>query len=43
MRVLFVGDVVGRPGREAVSQVLPGLRSELGIDLAIVNGENAAG
>ena len=43
MRILFVGDVVGRPGRNAVAALLPQLRSELGIDLAIVNGENAAG
>ena len=42
-RVLFVGDVVGRPGREAVQAILPKLREELRIDLAIVNGENAAG
>ena len=43
MRVLFVGDVVGRPGRSAVKALLPGLRSELRVDLAVVNGENAAG
>ena len=43
MRILFVGDVVGRPGRDAVAALLPVLRSELAIDLAIVNGENAAG
>ena len=43
MRVLFVGDVVGKPGRRAVSQLLPKLREELGVDLAVVNGENAAG
>ena len=43
MRILFVGDVVGRPGRDAVSALLPKLRDELKIDLAIVNGENAAG
>ena len=43
MRVLFVGDVVGRPGRDAVAALLPGLRKELGVDLAVVNGENAAG
>ncbi|MGH2377156.1 MAG: TIGR00282 family metallophosphoesterase [Candidatus Limnocylindria bacterium] len=43
MRVLFVGDVVGRPGRETVIRLLPGLRSELRVDLAVVNGENAAG
>ncbi len=43
MRILFVGDVVGRPGREAVQAILPKLRAELRVDLAIVNGENAAG
>ena len=42
-RVLFVGDVVGRPGREAVQAILPKLREELRVDLAVVNGENAAG
>jgi len=43
VRILFVGDVVGRPGREAVRALLPVLRAELAVDLAIVNGENAAG
>ena len=43
MRVLFVGDVVGRPGRRAVQELLPRVRSEHRIDLCIVNGENAAG
>ena len=43
MKILFVGDVVGRPGRDAVRALLPPLRTELGLDLAIVNGENAAG
>jgi hypothetical protein len=43
VRILFVGDVVGRPGRDAVRAILPGLREERGIALAIVNGENAAG
>jgi 2',3'-cyclic-nucleotide 2'-phosphodiesterase len=43
MRILFVGDVVGRPGRDAVAALLPKLRGELRVDLAIVNGENAAG
>jgi metallophosphoesterase (TIGR00282 family) len=43
MRILFVGDVVGRPGRDAVAVLLPRLRDELRVDLAIVNGENAAG
>lgn len=43
MKALFVGDVVGRPGREALTALLPGLRAELATDLVIVNGENAAG
>ena len=42
MRVLMVGDVVGRPGRQAVAGLLPGLRKELGIDLTVVQGENIA-
>jgi 2',3'-cyclic-nucleotide 2'-phosphodiesterase len=42
-RILFVADVVGQPGREAVKALLPGLRQELNVDLAIVNGENSAG
>jgi metallophosphoesterase (TIGR00282 family) len=43
LRILFVGDVVGRPGRNAVVALLPVLREEHKVDLAIVNGENAAG
>ncbi len=39
----MVGDVVGRPGRQAVKRVLPELRRELGLDFVVVNGENAAG
>ena len=42
MRILFVGDVVGRPGREAVTGLLPRLRAEHEIDVCVVNGENAA-
>ncbi len=42
-RILFVADVVGHPGREAVKAILPGLKKELHPDLTIVNGENAAG
>jgi metallophosphoesterase (TIGR00282 family) len=42
MRLLMVGDVVGRPGRAALAQLLPGLRTELQLDCVIVNGENAA-
>ncbi|KPK66475.1 metallophosphoesterase [candidate division TA06 bacterium SM1_40] len=43
MRVLFVGDIVGKPGRKAVARLLPDLISEQGVDLVIANGENAAG
>ncbi len=42
MRILFVGDVVGRTGREAVATSLPKLREALRIDLAVVNAENAS-
>ncbi|MFN0154713.1 MAG: TIGR00282 family metallophosphoesterase [Gaiella sp.] len=42
MRILFVGDVVGRPGLEIVERRLRGLREELGADLCVTNGENAA-
>jgi len=42
VRILFVADVFGAPGRRAVETRLPGLRSELGADFCIVNGENAA-
>src|SRR5258707_15422672 len=42
-RILFVADVVGQPGREAVKAVLPGLKRELEPDVTILNGENAAG
>jgi 2',3'-cyclic-nucleotide 2'-phosphodiesterase len=43
MRILFVGDIIGRPGREVVGRELPALRVRLAIDFAIGNGENAAG
>lgn len=43
MKLLYLGDVVGRAGREAVVQCLPGLRRDLSLDFVIVNGENAAG
>ncbi len=42
MKILFCGDLVGRAGREVVLQNLPGLREELGLDLVVVNAENAA-
>jgi len=43
MRVLFVGDVVGRPGRTAVRTLVPQLRREYRVDVVIANGENSAG
>jgi metallophosphoesterase (TIGR00282 family) len=43
LKILFVADVVGHPGRDAVKALLPGLRKELRPDLVILNGENAAG
>jgi len=43
MRVLFLGDVVGRSGRTAVIEALPGLRERYGAHFVVVNGENAAG
>lgn len=41
MRILVIGDVFAKPGREAVKQVLPALRKELKIDLVIANAENS--
>ncbi|MEJ2182230.1 MAG: TIGR00282 family metallophosphoesterase [Nitrospirota bacterium] len=43
MRVLFVGDVVGKPGRVAMKALLPRLRERYKLDMVMVNGENAAG
>ena len=43
MRLLFIGDVVGRAGREAVLSRLPGLKRDWKLDCVIINGENAAG
>jgi 2',3'-cyclic-nucleotide 2'-phosphodiesterase len=43
MRILFVGDVVGRSGRTVVYERLPGLVRDWKLDLVVVNGENAAG
>lgn len=43
MRILFVGDVVGRPGRRMLRESLPRLRREHRVDFVLVNGENAAG
>jgi metallophosphoesterase (TIGR00282 family) len=43
MRMLFLGDVVGRPGRDVVTSLLPGLVADWRLDFVAVNGENAAG
>ncbi len=43
MKVLFIGDVVGEPGRRAVRHLVPQLRQQHAVDLVIANGENAAG
>jgi metallophosphoesterase (TIGR00282 family) len=43
MRVLFIGDVVGGPGRRGLRETLPRLREEHEPDLVVVNGENSAG
>ncbi|HEY1962528.1 MAG TPA: YmdB family metallophosphoesterase, partial [Rhizomicrobium sp.] len=43
MRILFIGDIVGRPGREVVTTQVPLLRESLKLDFVIANGENSAG
>lgn len=43
MRILFIGDVFGKPGRKALSQWLPNYRMNESVDLVIANGENSAG
>ena len=43
MRVLMIGDVIGKPGRRAIASLLPGLRDDLALDLVVANGENSAG
>ncbi len=43
MRILVIGDIIGKPGRKAVKEILPGLCDEYNIDLVVGNGENAAG
>ena len=43
MRILMIGDIVGKPGRRAVKTLIPELRLDQGIDLVIANGENTAG
>ncbi len=43
MKILFIGDVVGKPGREAVRALLPSLKKDLTPDIIIANAENSAG
>jgi len=43
MKILFIGDVVGSPGREAIRKLLPDLKKEYSLDFVIANAENAAG
>ncbi|MFH1710554.1 MAG: TIGR00282 family metallophosphoesterase [bacterium] len=42
MKLLFIGDIIGRPGRYIVKSLLPGLKEEFSPDIVIANGENAA-
>lgn len=42
MRILMIGDVVGKPGRRALAALVPGLRKDLGVDVCVANGENSA-
>ena len=43
MKILFIGDIVGAPGREAIKKLVGPLRQEMGIDFVIANAENASG
>jgi metallophosphoesterase (TIGR00282 family) len=43
VRLLLIGDIVGKPGRQAVTRSVPGLRIEEQLDLVVANAENAAG
>src|ERR1051325_2057860 len=43
LNILFIGDIVGEPGRKAVRDLVPKLRAKHGVDLCIANGENSAG
>jgi len=43
VKILFIGDIIGRPGRNAVRELLPGLVGRYETDMVIANGENAAG
>jgi len=43
VKVLFIADIVGQPGRRAVKELVPRLRQEKGLQLVVANGENSAG
>jgi len=43
MKILFIGDIVGSPGREAINKLLPALKTEHSLDFVIANAENASG
>lgn len=43
LRLLFLGDIVGEPGRKAVIESVPWFKEERGVDFVVVNGENSAG
>jgi len=43
VKLLFIGDIVGQPGRKAVKELLPKLRAQHALDFVIANGENSAG
>lgn len=43
MRILFIGDIVGKPGRRAVARWLPEIKETRSVDFVVANGENAAG
>ena len=43
MLILMIGDIIGKPGRRAIGELLPDLRRQYGLDMVIAHGENAAG
>jgi metallophosphoesterase (TIGR00282 family) len=43
VKILFIGDIIGRPGRNIVKKILPALKNEYDLDFIIANGENSAG
>ena len=43
VRILFIGDIVGQPGRKIVKRLVPDLKTEKGVDLCVANAENVAG